>query len=262
MATTERTRRPRLQSLGRGLAVLECLVRASGPLTTTEVGRRCQIHQTTASRILNELVASGHVRRTGPRGFAPGYGLLALGMDAAPHFDVVTRPRLALDRCAELCPGLTVSLCLWWRGTLLYFDQTAHGHETQLFQGADYPLHLSSPGLLFMAELPAATAVRLLAESRRKFGWERPTPAVPTIEHDLLETVRPWVRSGTLVLRDWARHGHVTAAIRLADHEGHPFALAIAGPGDVHSPETLRLRLAQCRPVVEQSLAGSAERAG
>ena len=107
-----------------------------------------------------------------------------------------------------------------------------------------------------MLEQPTATAVRLLAESRRKFGWARPTAQVPENERQVLSTMRPWLRNDTLVLRDWASEGHVTAAVRLSDHEGHPCALTIAGPGDVHSPETIRLRLAQCRPLVDQALVG------
>jgi len=243
-----------MQSLGRGIAVLDALVRAEGPLSATEIGRRCEIHQTTVSRILTDLIAVGYARKVSYREFAPDFGLLSLSVEATTHFDLLARPRLAMERCAALCNGLQVSLCMLWRQQLLYFDQTSRGFETRLFEGADYPVHLSSPGMLFMLEMPPATALRLLAESRRKWGWSRPTEAVASTEPEVLAATRGALRNETLVLNEWAGLGHVTAAIRLADHQGHPLALAISGPNDVLSIESLRVRLHECRRLVEKAL--------
>lgn len=243
-----------MQSLGRGIAVLDALVRADGPLSATEIGRRCGIHQSTVSRVLTDLVAVGWARKVSYREFAPDFGLLSLGVAATAHFDLLARPRLAMERCAAMCSGLQVSLCMLWRGKLLYFDQTSRGFETRLFEGADYPVHLSSPGMLFMLEMPPATALRLLAESRRRWGWNRPTEAVAATEAEVLAATRVLLRNETLVLREWAGVGHVTAAIRLADHQRHPLALAISGASDVLTAESLRVRLHECRRLVEHSL--------
>ena len=245
-----------MQSLGRGLAVLDQLVHAPGPLTATEIARRCGMHQTTASRILADLVATGYARKVSYREFAPDYGLLTLGLDASRHFAVLTRPRLAMERVARMSGGLTVSLCMLWRDKLLYFVQTAPGLETQLFQGRDYPLQLSSPGLLFMLALPEDQAVRHLTESRAKFGWSQPTAEIPPTESALLRAARRHYRHDSLVLPGWAGHGHITGAIRLTDLEGHPLALAVSGASDVMSLETVRLRLQEMRRVVEDALPG------
>lgn len=242
------------RSLTRGLRVLDTLVAADGPMTATEVARRCDCHQTTASRILAALIDTGYVRKVSFREFAPDFGLLTLGSEATRHFDLTRLPRAALARCAELCAPLTVSLCLLWRGQLLYFDQTARGHETRAFNGADYPLHLSSPGLLFLTELSRAESLHRLSASRQKFGWDRPTDTVPEDETGVLEATLRRHRNDTLILREWAGPGHVTAAIRLDDHRAHPLALAIAGPADVWSTETLRVRLHECRRLVGPTL--------
>jgi DNA-binding IclR family transcriptional regulator len=246
--------RPRNRALGHGLAVLQCLVAAEHPLTATEVAHRCGVHQTTASRILADLIAAGYARRVAYREFAPDFGLLTLGLEAARHFHVLTRPRAAMERAARMCPGLGVSLCMLWRDKLLYFDQAAHGLDTNLFEGSDYPLHLSSPGLLFMLELPRAEAAERLRASRAKFGWATPTPKVTASEEKVLTAAAKLRRTDTLVLPGWAGPNHVSGAIRLRVGDDHPLALALAGAVDVMSTESLRMRLREIRAVVEPAL--------
>jgi DNA-binding IclR family transcriptional regulator len=244
----------RSRSLGHGLAVLQCLVAADHPLTATEVAGRCGVHQTTASRILADLISIGYVRRVAYREFAPDFGLLSLGLDAARHFDVLNKPRAAMERAARMCPGLGVSLCMLWRDKLLYFDQAAHGLDTNVFEGADWPLHLSSPGLLFMLDLPRPEALDRLRASRAKFGWSRPTDNVPADEETVLDTAAQLRRGGTLILTEWAFPQHVSAAIRLDSPGEHPLALALAGAVDVLSTEAIRSRLGSLRAVVEPTL--------
>lgn len=245
---------PGAQSLSRGLRVLTTLVHADGPLTATEIAHRCHCHQTTASRILAALIEAGYVRKVSYREFAPDFGLLALGIEATGHFDLISLPRPALDRCAEICAPMMVSLCLMWRGQLLYFDQSTRGFDTRVFQGKDYPIHLSSPGLLFMTEMSRTEALQMLRASRHKFGWPRTTASVPETETATLNHALRLVRNDTLVLKEWAEPGHITAAARLPDHHGHPLALAIAGPADIFSVETLRMRLLACRSLVLPAL--------
>lgn len=246
----------RMQSLGRGLAVLSLLVRAAGPLTATEIGQRCGMHQTTASRILRDLVDAGYVRKASYREFAPDFGLLALGLAAGEHLPLTQRPKLAMERAATMCSGLSVSLCMLWRGQLLYFDQATHGHDTRLFSGSDYPLHLSSPGLLFLLDMPDVAALELLAASREKFGWDQPTGAVPPTPSEVLRAGRRSLRHHTLVLSEWASIGHISAAIRMHDHDGHPLALAISGPADILTAEGVRLKLHEVKRLVEDTLEG------
>lgn len=253
---------PRMQSLGRGLAVLDQLVHADHALTATELARRCGMHQTTASRILADLIVVGYVRKVSYREFAPDFGLLALGVESIRHFSLLAKPRLAMERAAAICSGLSVSLCMLWREKLLYFDRAAYGFDTQVFSGDDYPLHLSSPGLLFMIELPERQAIRQLAESRRKLGWSQPTAAIPPTEKDLLRAARRQYRHDTLVLAEWAGTGHISAAVRLSDHDGHPLAVAISGPSDILTTETIRLRLHEIRRLVEDALPPPSARRG
>lgn len=153
-----------------------------------------------------------------------------------------------------MCPGLGVSLCMLWRDKLLYFDQAAHGLDTNVFEGSDYPLHLSSPGLLFLLDLPRAEAIRRLRDSREKFGWTQLTPIVPDDEEGVLRAAGQLHQADTLILSEWAWPHHVSAAIRLRSTDEHPLALAIAGAVDALSTEALRTRLHAIRAVVEPTL--------
>jgi DNA-binding IclR family transcriptional regulator len=242
------------QSLGRGFAILDILVRASAPLTASHIARSTGMHQTTASRILADLIRAGYVRRVSYQQFAPDYGLLALGVESARHFPVLTRPRLAMEHAARMCAGLTVSLTMYWRDQLLYFDQAARGLETRIFNAADYPLHLSSPGLLFILGLPKERAIAALQTSRDKFGWAQPTAQVPPTEEALLQAARRNHRNGTIVLEDWQEAGHISAAIRLPDLDDIPLAAALSGPSDVMTGGTIRLRLQQIRRMLAETL--------
>lgn len=243
-----------MQSLGRGLAVLSYIVSATGPVTATQVASHVGMHQTTASRILADLVRAGYVRRVAYREFAPDFGLLLLGLESTRHFDMLARSRPAMERAAAMCSGLTVSLCLWWHDRLLYVSQASRGMDTQIFRGGDYPLHLSSPGLLFMLDRPPVQAVAALKESARKFGWDQPTAEVAATPEGVLQAARRHRRQDTLVLAGWAGPAHLSAAIRLADHEGVPLALTISGASDVMTAETIRLRLKEIRRVVEPAI--------
>lgn len=243
-----------LRSLGRGLAVLQQLASADGPLSATEIAQRCGMHQTSASRILADLVTAGYARRISSREYSPDIGLLALGLEASRHFPLLTRPRWAMEHAARLCAGLTLSLCTRWRGRLIYFDQTTPGSETRMFSSDDYPLHLSSPGLLFVLELPETQAIAALEASRATFGWSQPTSSVPPSAAGLLAAARRQRQHGSLVLARWAGPDHISAAVRLPDQDGSPLALAVAGSISLVSESSIRLRLQEARRVVESTL--------
>jgi len=241
-------------SLGRGLAVLELLVRSDRPLSASEIGASIGVHQTTASRILADLIHIGYVRRVSYREFEPDYGLLILGLNTAPHFPILDRPRLVLEHAARMCLGLQASLAMYWHRTLLYVDQAARGTETRVFNGTDFPMHLSSPGLLFLMALPEPEAIAALHASRAKFGWAQPTAQVPPTESELLHAARRLHQNGIIVLSDWQETGHVSAAIRLPDVDGIPVAAALSGPTDIMTIGTIRLRLQEIARMLTPSL--------
>lgn len=241
-------------SLGRGLAILELLVRSAEPLSASDIAQAVGVHQTTASRILADLIRAGYARRVSYREFAPDYGLLILGLDAAQHFPILDRPRLVLEHAARMCMGLQSSLSMYWRHSLLYVNQAARGTRTRVFNGTDFPMHLSSPGLLFLLALPETEALAALSASRSKFGWDQPTAQVPPTEVELLQAARRLCQDDMIVLTDWQATGHISAAIRLPNTGGPPLAAALSGPTDIMTVGTIRLRLQEIRRMLKPSL--------
>ncbi|QOR71552.1 helix-turn-helix domain-containing protein [Ruania alkalisoli] len=234
-------------TLLRGLGLLRLLVRAEGPVSASELARLSGMHPTSISRTLAGLVDGGFVRRVSYRSYAPDLGLLSLGLDAARHCPLATDPQLVMERAARLFGGLMLSLCLAWRGSLFYFAQTGLSLGTKPFVGHGYPLHLSSPGLLFALEDSQEDAIAALERSRRTFGWDRPTAQVPADPAMVLAWARGARTDDVLILRRWAGPDHVSAAIRLPDHEGHAIALTAAGPAAILGDGEIRNRLHQVK---------------
>jgi DNA-binding IclR family transcriptional regulator len=246
--------RGQTQALMRGLRILRILVDADKPMSATEIGRICGLHQSSVSRILATLTEEGYVRKETYRSFAPDYGILALAVTAQSRFDLVEKPRQVLEECAVQVPGLTVSLCMLWREQMIYFLRTLAGRRPVRFEGDGYPMHLSSPALRFIADMPNAEGEALLARSRERFGWSRPTERVPKTAKTTIKTARSLVVHDCLVLADWGEVDHVSAAIPLRAHNGHPLALALTGPKSLASEDKIRLLLHEMRRSVEAVL--------
>lgn len=242
------------KALMRGLTILRLLVDAPGPLTATEIARRCGLHQSSVSRILSTLAQEGYVRKETYHSFVPDYGVLALGVACQSRFDLIEKPRQPMADAADRCSGLTVSLCMLWRDQMLYFLRSNSGRRPVLFEGDGYPMHLSSPALLFVAGMDDEAAMHLLQQSRRRFGWDRPTENLPRDERDAISIARGLLGHDCMILTDWGEPDHVSAAINLRPHEGHRLAVALSGRRGTASNDKLQLLLHEIRRDVESVL--------
>lgn len=241
----------------RGLRILGILVEAERPMSATEIAKRCDLHQSSVSRILATLSDGGYVRKDTYRSFVPDYGILALAATAGSQFAIMDRPRQVMQAYAERCPGLTASLTMLWRNQLLYFLRSTAGQRPVLFEGDGYPLHISTPALRIIAEMADAEAEALLAESRDRYGWPIPDPHLPANEQEAVAFARSSVQHDCLIDDGWTTENYVAAAILLKPYEGHPLALALHGPRDTADNDTLRLLLHEMRRDVEAVLGES-----
>lgn len=241
-------------ALTHGLEILRLLAEADGPLSSTEIARRVDLHQSSASRILKTLIAVGYVRKPDYRSFAVDLGVLTLGGSALRHFGLATKPRAALAALAERCDGLLVSLATLWRGQIIYFLRYHKGHEPVLLSVGGYPLHLSSPALRLLLALPEEHALQALEGSRQRYGWERPTRRVPADPGAALKAAVSLLRHDALVLDGWQGEGRLSAAIPIEVPGEPPAALALAGPAGERSVEEILLLLQEGRRAVETEL--------
>jgi len=241
------------KSLSRGLEILRLLVEASGPVSATELGVRMNLHQSSVSRILATLSAGGYVRKADYRSFEPDFGVLGLGLAASTSFELTSKPRAAMLAAAGLVDGLQVSLCVLWREEMIYFLRTSKGAEPIVFSGG-YPLHMSSPALRLMMDMPEDEALALLRASRRRHGWPRPTELVPETEEQVLIAARDQFQHGCVVLDGWVEPDALSAAIKLTTRTPHPTALALSGPRSVAADGTIRLWLHEISRSVQTAL--------
>lgn len=241
-------------ALSNGLAVLQMLVDAKGPLTATEIGRRMGMHQSSISRILATLAEAGFAQRFA-QGFGPDFGVLSLSVASLNKYDLAQRPRTALADAAAAYQGYTFALSVLWRGQIIYFLRSREGQETRVFDAdGRWPLHLSGPGLRLLLQMPEAEALDLLRGSRERLGWDTPGPASPDSPEAALANARATDEHGCIILDDWQAPGRRTSAIAL-DLEGYPpVALSLAGASDLRAPAEVRLILHSVRRDVEAAM--------
>jgi DNA-binding IclR family transcriptional regulator len=241
-------------ALTHGLEVLRLLAVSPTPMTSTELAKRLNLHQSTVSRILKTLSGAGYVRKPDYHCFAADYGVLTLGGNANAQFPLTTKPKAAMISLGERCSGLSVSLATLWRGDLIYFIRTQKGHEPIPAVASGYPLHLSSVALRLLIDLPPREALEALEVSKRRHGWDRPTEKVPSTPNASLKMAREIVANDCLILHDFQNTGWLSASIKM-EMPGQPaICLAVSGPGNILNTEQIVLMLKLGRDEVIQAL--------
>lgn len=240
----------RNQGVERALDALGLLVRAGKPLTGTEIGEALGVHQTSASRLMRTLVASGYARAASGGGFEPDLRVFAMGADAIEAFPLVSELREPMNAIAQEHPDCEVTLATVVNGRPLYFLRSIAGQRIS-FSTRRYPLHLSTASLRVLLELPEQTMLDALRASGDELGWERPTTDVPATPEGVLEAAKQNLRGDALVISSWLGPKHISGAISIDTDEAAPFVLAIISDLDHTSESELRLHLAEGRRRLE-----------
>jgi IclR family transcriptional regulator, pca regulon regulatory protein len=164
--TESRERRQSLQSLERGIAVIQVFSRERPALTLSEVARLTGITRATARRILLTLEDLGHVRSDGrlfsltPRVLTLGWAYLSslnLWETAQPLMEELTK------QTNESCSAATLDL-----PDIVYVARvpTSRIMTIALGIGTRLPAHCTSMGRALLAALPEAELEDFLATAR------------------------------------------------------------------------------------------------
>lgn len=215
-----------VQSIRRAFAVLGVL--ADGPLGVTGVAARSHIPKSTAARLLAALAAEGAVEQIPGESryrLGPHLTALASGLGDARGLVATARPTL-VDLAGELGEAAGLSVRDGW--TVHYVDQVESPNPVQVrdWTGTRIPLHAVSSGQVFLAQLPAPTLSRYLAESLEQF-----TPRTLTAAPALLERLREVRREGLAWVREEYAVGISSVAAPIADGRGEVVAAV-----HVHGP--------------------------
>lgn len=143
-----------IQSLARGLSIMEFCAKARRPLTLTEIANQTQLTKTAVQRFLNTLSTLGYVRRDENKKYTLAAKVLSLSCDFLNTSSLVTVARPYLDELsAEL--GKTVNLAvLEGRDTLfLYRKEVKKFMKYDLGPGSRLPCYAGSLGKALLAGL-------------------------------------------------------------------------------------------------------------
>jgi DNA-binding IclR family transcriptional regulator len=182
--------RSAVKSLRKALAVLQAVAQAERPLTIAEVAIRCGIARPTAYRLVQTLIAEGHLEQDGQDArIAIGFAVLPL---AASLLD---RNRMRLEALPHLHAlaqqtGERANLGILHRDRVLYLAGVEKPALPTIYSrfGKAAPAHCSSLGKAILAHLPEPE-LRALIE-RAPLTAHTPASIVnrATLIKDLAET--------------------------------------------------------------------------
>jgi IclR family acetate operon transcriptional repressor len=145
-----------VQSLTRGLSLLEALARAEGGLTLTDVAQRVQLAPSTAHRLLSTLEKMGYVYQSGDLGrWYVGLQAFTVGTSFLANRDFVAHSHPYMRRLMEQS-GETANLGILDGTEAVFIDQVQcrETMRTIVKLGSRVPLHASGVGKAIFAAMP------------------------------------------------------------------------------------------------------------
>ena len=145
-----------VQSLTRGLSLLEALARAEAGLTLTDVAQRVQLAPSTAHRLLSTLEKMGYVYQGGDLGrWYVGLQAFTVGTTFLANRDFVAQSHPYMRRLMEQS-GETANLGILDGTDAVFIDQVQCREmmRTIVKLGSRVPLHASGVGKAIFAAMP------------------------------------------------------------------------------------------------------------
>ena len=145
-----------VQSLMRGLSILECLASAEGGLTLTDVSTRVDLAPSTTHRLLATLEKMGYVYQAGELGrWYVGLQAFTVGSSFLASRDFVAQSHPYMRRLMEQS-GETANLGILDGTEAVFVDQVQCREmmRTIVKLGSRAPLHASGVGKAIFASLP------------------------------------------------------------------------------------------------------------
>ncbi len=213
-----------VQSIDRVLDIVELLSREQRPMSVTEIGKRVNLHKSTAFRLVSALRERGYVERDGNGSdYRIGPAFIEIASRYLNQVELTTEAAPFLAQLSKRV-NQTTFLATITDGNLVYLDKVEHFTSIRRYSiiGRRKPLHSTSLG-------KAMLMGRSLGEIRELVGpepFERFTTNTLTSLDDLVDQLRdaavrgwttddeedePGTRCVGAPIRDY--RGHIVAAI-------------------------------------------------
>jgi IclR family acetate operon transcriptional repressor len=234
-----------VQSLTRGLSILECLAQAEGGLTLTDVGQRLQLPPSTVHRLLTTLEKMGYVYQAGDLGlWYIGLQAFTVGSSFLASRDWVAQSHAYMRRLMEQS-GETANLAILDGTDAVFIDQVQcrETMRTIVKLGSRVPLHASGVGKAIFAALPDEQIDAILKVK----GLPRITENTITAPETMWASVRVIRQRGWSFDDEEHMVGTRCVASPIYDEHAEMLgAISLAGP----SSRLSDLRIKQLGPVV------------
>ncbi|MEU5891776.1 helix-turn-helix domain-containing protein [Streptomyces sp. NPDC047461] len=161
--------------LSRAVRILEVFTPEEPALTVSEISRRTGLHPATASRLVAELVTHGFLARDADRRVRAGMRLWELGTRASPTLSLRDTAMPFLEGVHDVV-GHHVQLAVLEGEEVLFLERlSAPGAIINYTRIAGrLPLHVSSSGLVLLANGPAALQERILTGTMKAYTPPEP----------------------------------------------------------------------------------------
>ncbi|MDR3496611.1 MAG: IclR family transcriptional regulator [Ancalomicrobiaceae bacterium] len=158
-----------VQTLLRGLEVLDFVAEAGQPVRNLDVAERFGIDKANASRLLLTLTDAGYVTRSGSRGFVPGPKMRVQPTKPLERLiGLRQRSRSVLEELVRLS-GECAHIAVLVGDKVWYIDEVSSPHPLKVDHpvGSLAPLHCTALGKAYLAFSPEAQVKELTAFTTR-----------------------------------------------------------------------------------------------
>jgi IclR family pca regulon transcriptional regulator len=228
--------RDHLQSLERGLLILDLLSQSRSPLKLERLVQLSGISKTSCFRILKTLTRLGFVvREAKEKAYGLGPKTISIGLSALESQGV---RELALPFMREIREktGATVNLAVLDGSDVVFVErlQSANIMEANLRVGSRLSAHCSSMGKAILAFMPDSDLDRIL----ERIVFERKTEMTITSKEDLRRELREVRQRGYALNNEELEKGLFAVAGPIRDRTGEAVAaMNISCPLTRHSKE-------------------------
>jgi DNA-binding IclR family transcriptional regulator len=178
---------PVIQSLQRGLSILEIIGRNPGGVTMAEVSRHIGLHTSTTFHLLRTLTALGYLTQDeATRQYRVGPKVFQLAASAWGEVEIVNLATPILADMAQQT-GETSHLAIFERGEAIVITKIDGSSPVRLTERVGYPrpAHCTAIGKVLLAHLPEAELKAFLDSNELRPLTPKTITAAPLLEQEL-----------------------------------------------------------------------------
>jgi IclR family pca regulon transcriptional regulator len=210
-----------IQSLARGLNIMELLAKSSQPLTLTEIANQARLTKTTVQRFINTLNALGYIKRDENKRYVLGTRLLSLAYSFLNTSSLVNMVRPYLDELStELNNTVNLAVLDDVHSLCLYRKEISRLVKFDVGPGAKLPCYAASLGKVLLSGLREDELTKLM----NKIEFTPLTPKTILSKEKLREEIIETRKKGYAISDQELSLDLYSIAVPLFDNQGEMIA--------------------------------------